>query len=145
MDDAVRHREAEDEARTVADSNGRGAAWSKEGGKGENVRHTQREADKEEVGERGAGRDGGDGGGKRARDTAQRATAARTEAFRAKAIQKRPRLKRVEPDSNLSLRAIAQKLTDMGVPTITGKQVWSANGVRRLKLLALEIRERRGA
>lgn len=54
-------------------------------------------------------------------------------------------LKRVDPDSNLSLRAIAQKLTDMGVPTITGKQVWSANGVRRLKLLALEIRERRGA
>jgi hypothetical protein len=65
---------------------------------------------------------------------------ARTEVFRAKALQKLPMLQRVDPDCNLSLRAIAERLTDIGVPTVTGKSVWSANGVRRLKLLASEIR-----
>ena len=90
-------------------------------------------------------RDGVYVGGKGSRDTAQRATAARTESFRAKALQKLPMLERVDPDSNLSLRAIAKKLTEYGVPTVAGKSVWSANGVRRLKLLASEIRGQKDA
>ena len=93
----------------------------------------------------GAYRDGVYVGGKGSRETAQRATEARTEALRAKALQKLPMLERVDPDNSLSLRAIAKKLTDIGVPTVTDKSVWSANGVRRLKLLASEIQGQRDA
>ena len=93
----------------------------------------------------GAYRDGKYVGAVGTADTARRATEARIAHFNSKAVRLQPMLQRADPDGTLSLRAIAKKLTDMGVPTITGKQVWSANGVRRLKLLASEIRERRGA
>jgi len=40
---------------------------------------------------------------------------------------------KVDPDGSLSLRAIAQKLNDLSVPTVSEKSSWSANSVRRLK------------
>jgi hypothetical protein len=47
-----------------------------------------------------------------------------------------PLLGRIDPESVLSLRAIAERLNDMNVPTVTGKGGWSANSVRRLKAVA---------
>ena len=38
-----------------------------------------------------------------------------------------------DPESVLSLRAIAERLNNMNVPKITGKGSWSANSVRRLR------------
>jgi DNA invertase Pin-like site-specific DNA recombinase len=64
---------------------------------------------------------------------AKNASEARTALYRRRAATKLPMIKKVDPDGSLSLRGIAQKLNDMGVPTISGKGSWSANSVRRLK------------
>lgn len=37
------------------------------------------------------------------------------------------------PYGPLSLGAMAQKLAHMGLPTITGEQIWPANTVKRLR------------
>lgn len=42
-------------------------------------------------------------------------------------------LKRVDPEGTMSLRAIAQKLNHLSVPTVSEKGSWSANSVRRLR------------
>ena len=42
-------------------------------------------------------------------------------------------LTRVDPDASMSLRAIADALNDMDIPTVSGRGSWSANSVRRLK------------
>ena len=44
-------------------------------------------------------------------------------------------LQRVDPDGSLSLRRIAEKLNERSVPTISGRGTWSANSVRRLKVV----------
>ena len=68
---------------------------------------------------------------------AKNASEARTALYRRRAATKLPMIKKVDPDGSLSLRGIAQKLNDMGVPTISGKGSWSANSVRRLKAAAV--------
>ena len=65
----------------------------------------------------------------------KKASEARTALYRRRAAAKLPMIKKVDPDDSLSLRGIAQKLNDMGVPTISGKGNWSANSVRRLKVM----------
>ena len=42
-------------------------------------------------------------------------------------------LNRIDPERNMTLRAMADKLNDMNVATTSGKGSWSANSVRRLK------------
>ena len=85
----------------------------------------------------GAYRDGVYVGGKGNADTARNASEARTALYRRRAATKLPMIKKVDHDGSLSLRGIAQKLNDMGVPTISGKGSWSANSVRRLKAAAV--------
>ena len=81
----------------------------------------------------GAYRDGVYVGGKGSRDTAKDASDARTALYRRRSAEKLPMIAKVDPDGSLSLRAIAQKLNELSVPTISGKGSWSANSVRRLK------------
>lgn len=81
----------------------------------------------------GAYRDGVYVGGKGSRDTAKNASEARTALYKRRSAEKLPMIAKVDPDGSLSLRAIAQKLNDLSVPTISGKGSWSANSVRRLK------------
>ena len=81
----------------------------------------------------GAYRDGVYVGGKGSRNTAKDASDARTALYRRRSAEKLPMIAKVDPDSSLSLRAIAQKLNELSVPTISGKGSWSANSVRRLK------------
>ena len=86
----------------------------------------------------GAYRDGVYVGGKGNADTAKTASEARTAKFRANAMDKLPLLKRYDPDGSMSLRAIAEIFNRYGVKTVSGRGFWSANAVRRLKLLASE-------
>ena len=81
----------------------------------------------------GAYRDGVYVGGKGSRNTAKDASDARTALYRRRSAEKLPMIAKVDPDGSLSLRAIAQKLNELSVPTISGKGSWSANSVRRLK------------
>ena len=72
-------------------------------------------------------------GGKGNADTAKNASEARTALFHANAMRRLPMLKRVDPEGAMSLRAIAEKLNGLGIPTVSGKGTWSSNSVRRLK------------
>ena len=83
----------------------------------------------------GAYRDGNFVGRVGTSKDAKKASEARTALYRRRAAAKLPMIKKVDPDDSLSLRGIAQKLNDMGVPTISGKGNWSANSVRRLKVM----------
>jgi hypothetical protein len=47
-------------------------------------------------------------------------------------------LKGVDPDGPMSLRAIAEALNGMGIPTVSGKGTWSSNSVRRLKMQGIQ-------
>ena len=85
----------------------------------------------------GAYRDGVYVGGKGNADTARNASEARTVRFHANAVDKLPLLKRYDPDGTLSLRAIADIFNRYGVKTVSGKGQWSANSVRRLKMIGL--------
>ena len=84
----------------------------------------------------GAYRDGVYVGGKGNRDTARNATEAKTALFRSNALDRLPMLKRVDPEGSMSLRAIADTLNDMKIPTVSTKGRWSANSVRRLKAIS---------
>jgi len=83
----------------------------------------------------GAYRDGNFVGRVGTSQDAKNASEARTALYRSRAAAKLPMIKKVDPDNSLSLRGIAQKLNDLGVPTISGKGNWSANSVRRLKIM----------
>ena len=83
----------------------------------------------------GAYRDGNFVGRVGTSKDAKKASEARTALYRRRAAAKLPMTKKVDPDDSLSLRGIVQKLNDMGVPTISGKGNWSANSVRRLKIM----------
>jgi DNA invertase Pin-like site-specific DNA recombinase len=85
----------------------------------------------------GAYRDGNFVGRVGTSQDAKNASEARTALYRRRAVAKLPMIKKVDPDDSLSLRGIAQKLNDMGVPTISGKGKWSANSVRRLKVMCV--------
>jgi DNA invertase Pin-like site-specific DNA recombinase len=87
----------------------------------------------------GAYRDGVYIGGKGNADTARNASEARTAKFRANAENKLPLLKRYDPDGTLSLRAIADIFNRYGVKTVSGRGRWSANSVRRLKVLSQSL------
>jgi DNA invertase Pin-like site-specific DNA recombinase len=84
----------------------------------------------------GAYRDGVYVGGKGNADTARSATEARTAQLRSVALRRLPLLKRYDPEGCLSLRAIAEAFNTNGIPTVTGRGLWSANSVRRLKALS---------
>ena len=88
----------------------------------------------------GAYRDGVYVGGKGNADTARNATEARTALFHANAMRRLPMLTRVDPDASMSLRAIADALNDMDIPTVSGRGSWSANSVRRLKMLIKAVK-----
>ena len=47
-------------------------------------------------------------------------------------------LKGVDPEDTMSLRAIAEALNGMGIPTVSGKGTWSSNSVRRLKMQGIQ-------
>lgn len=66
-------------------------------------------------------------------EDARRASQARSEKYKDCVKSKIPLLRKIDPDSTLSLREIAKRLNDLGVPTISGRGSWSANSVRRLK------------
>ncbi|MDA8954863.1 recombinase family protein [Planktomarina temperata] len=68
-------------------------------------------------------------------EDAQRAREALTARSFIRASDKLPMLKRVDPDGSLSLRAIAEALNANGIPTVSGRGLWSANSVRRLKAI----------
>lgn len=67
-----------------------------------------------------------------------KATAAAARAGRSRKAAKRaadlaPLVARLDPDSAMSLRALARALNDEGVPTATGGGEWTAAGVARLR------------
>ncbi|NYI29062.1 recombinase family protein [Sulfitobacter geojensis] len=69
-------------------------------------------------------------------EDAKRASIARSEKYRASAAKKAAILGKVDPERTLSLRQIAQRLNSLGVPTVSGRGLWSANSVRRLQSVA---------
>lgn len=68
-------------------------------------------------------------------EDARRASQVRSERYRASAMAKASLLRKIDPESVLSLRQIADKMNEIGVPTVSGRGSWSANSVRRLKLV----------
>lgn len=64
---------------------------------------------------------------------AKHASEARTALHKERYKEKAALLKRFDPEGTSSLRKIAALMNEAGVPTISGKGVWSANSVRRLK------------
>lgn len=70
------------------------------------------------------------------KENAERASKSRTALYRIRAKEKFPMIEKVDPDGSLSLRAIAQKLNELSVPTVSGKGVWNASTVKRLKMLS---------
>lgn len=84
----------------------------------------------------GAYRDGAFVGRVGTAEDARKASQARAEQYRRTAQEKLSLLARINPDGSLSLRAIAERLNAMGVPTVSGNGSWSANSVRRLRALA---------
>lgn len=72
-------------------------------------------------------------GGKGTTETALRASQARSQKFRERALAKLPLVSRYDPDGNLSLRELAAIFNANGITTVSGKGSWSANSIRRLK------------
>ena len=69
---------------------------------------------------------------------AKHASQARTALYRRRSMERLPMIVNVDPEGVLSLRAIAKKLNDMSVPTISGRGSWSANSVKRLKSISFD-------
>ena len=84
----------------------------------------------------GAYRDGKFVGRVGTREDAQRASEGRTALYRLRAEAKSDNIARIDPDGSMSLRAIAKKLNDDRVPTVSGKGIWNASSVRRLKAIS---------
>ena len=84
----------------------------------------------------GAYRDGKFVGRVGTREDAQRASESRTTLYRLRAEAKSDNIARIDPDGSMSLRAIAKKLNDDRVPTVSGKGIWNASSVRRLKAIS---------
>ena len=84
----------------------------------------------------GAYRDGKFVGRVGTREDAQRASESRTTLYRLRAEAKSDNIARIDPDGSMSLRTIAKKLNDDRVPTVSGKGVWNASSVRRLKAIS---------
>lgn len=66
-------------------------------------------------------------------EDARRASQARSEKYRTISRAKASLLKKVDPDEVMSLRQIAKRFNEMGVPTVSGRGAWSANSIRRLR------------
>lgn len=81
----------------------------------------------------GAYRDGVFVGRKGTAQDALTASKARQEKATASALEKAQVFKELDPDGSLSLRELAQRFNDAGVPTPTSKGEWKPNTVRRLK------------
>jgi len=84
----------------------------------------------------GAYRDGKFVGRVGTREDAQRASEGRTALYRLRAEAKSDNIARIDPDGSMSLREIAKKLNDDRVPTVSGKGIWNASSVRRLKAIS---------
>ena len=82
----------------------------------------------------GAYRDGKFVGRVGTKESAQKASESRTALYRLRAKEKFPMIEKVDPSGSLSLRAIAQKLNELSVPTVSGKGIWNASTIRRLKV-----------
>lgn len=72
-------------------------------------------------------------------ETAAVARAARTEAADGHAAALAPILRRIDPTGSTSLRTVAAALNAEGVPTSTGRGVWTAAGVARLRARIAEL------
>lgn len=81
----------------------------------------------------GAFRDGEFVGRKGTAADAENARNARTAKLEQAYKDKVVLLKRIDPNNSLSLRKIAAQLTEMQVPTVSGKGSWTAASVKRLK------------
>ena len=81
----------------------------------------------------GAYRDGVFVGGKGNADTARNARDARTALYKSRALEKAPLLNEIDPNGTMSLWALAKKLNELAIPTISGKGSWTATSVKRLK------------
>lgn len=66
-------------------------------------------------------------------EDARRASQARSEKYRTISRAKASLLKKVDPDEVMSLRQIAKRFNEMGVPTVSGRGAWSANSISRLR------------
>lgn len=64
---------------------------------------------------------------------ALRASQAHSRQATAKAMEKALILREIDPDGSLSLRELAGRLNQAGIPTPTGKGLWQATTVQRLK------------
>jgi|TARA_R110001606_G_C15367541_1_gene649187 hypothetical protein len=83
----------------------------------------------------GAYRDGVYVGFKGSKATAKNASEARTALYKSRALEKVLLLDEIDPDRTMSLRALAKKLNELSISTISGKGTWSSNSVRRLKTI----------
>ena len=83
----------------------------------------------------GAYRDGVYVGFKGNAATAKYASEARTALYKSRALEKAPLLNEIDPNGTMSLRALAKKLNELAIPTISGKGSWAAPSVKRLKNL----------
>lgn len=63
----------------------------------------------------------------------QKARQARSERAQRAANEKADVIRELDPDGSMSLRALAQRLNDAGIPTPSGKGCWQPNTVRRLR------------
>ena len=81
----------------------------------------------------GAYRDGIYVGGKGTAETAKKASEARTALYKSRALEKLPLLNDIDPDETMSLRSLAKKLNELEVPTISGRGIWNASSVLRLR------------
>ena len=70
-------------------------------------------------------------------EDAKKASEARTTLYKRRSVEKLPMIAKVDPDGSLSLRAIAQKLNELSVPTVSEKGSWNASSVRRLKAASM--------
>ena len=77
-----------------------------------------------------------DKGGKGTTKTALAASKARSRKFKERALAKVALLSRYDPAGDKSLRELAAIFNGNGIATVSGKDSWSANSVRRLKALA---------
>ena len=65
--------------------------------------------------------------------TAKKASEARTALYKSRALEKLPLLNDIDPDETMSLRSLAKKLNELEVPTISGRGIWNASSVLRLR------------
>lgn len=69
---------------------------------------------------------------------ALKANAARSAKYKEVALSKIQSLKHYDPDNTKSSRELAKVFNDNGIPTVSGKGIWSSNSILRLQRLMKE-------